>query len=61
MYPALWELRVIPENQSALKFWRKTVAKFTGGNYREEVIPVDYDPGQPTRILLSFDTKHLAI
>ncbi len=57
MHPALWELRVIPENQSALKFWRKAVAKFTGGDYREEVIPVDYDPGQPTRILLTFDTK----
>ena len=30
MHPGRWEVSVIPENKSALSYWRKTISKFTG-------------------------------
>jgi len=29
----LWEITVIPENTTALAFWRKSVSDFTNGQY----------------------------
>ena len=57
MYPGFWEVSVLPENKSALAFWRKTVSGFTGDKYREEIKNVDYDARQPRRYILSFDAK----
>lgn len=54
-HPGPWELTVIPENAPALHFWRKAVGNFTGGNFSEELISVDFDVYQPQRYLLSFD------
>ncbi|HHP7229497.1 MAG TPA: GNAT family N-acetyltransferase [Xenococcaceae cyanobacterium] len=28
-----WQLRVLPENKPALKFWQKTVSSYSGGNF----------------------------
>lgn len=56
MHEGLWEVSVIPENLSALDFWRKTISLFTNGNYTEEVKTIDYDRDQPKRYILSFDT-----
>jgi predicted acetyltransferase len=51
-----WEVSVIPENVSALTFWRKAVSEFTNGNYFEEIKTIDYEQGQQQRYILSFDT-----
>ena len=59
IHPGRWEVSVIPENKSALIFWRKVVSKFTGSCYVEAINDVDYDQNQPKRYVLSFDTKKL--
>lgn len=56
MYQGLWEVSVIPENKSALAFWRKVVSKFTGGLYLEEVKIVDCRGHKAPRYILSFNT-----
>ena len=57
MHPGRWEVSVIPENKSALSFWRKVVSKYTAGIYTEAIKNVDYDENQPKRYILSFDTE----
>ena len=57
--PGAWEISVIPENVTALTFWRKVVSRFTEGRYVEEVKDIDYDKDQPKRSILSFDIKVL--
>jgi len=54
-HPGSWEVTVIPENQRALKFWRKAI----NHNFAEEVKPKKgrVDPDQPNRIFLTFNTK----
>ncbi|WP_454780791.1 GNAT family N-acetyltransferase [Legionella sp. WA2022007384] len=54
-HPGHWEVSVIPENQIAYKFWRKTISEYTKNQYSDEIVIVDYDPAQPKRILFSFD------
>lgn len=54
MHPGFWEVTVIPENKLALSFWRKTISKFTHGNYTENVKEVDYDQHQPKRYFFNF-------
>src|SRR5207253_976235 len=49
MHPGHWEVSVIPENKSALAFWRRVISKFTAGNYAEVIKKVDYDEHQPKR------------
>ncbi|MCP0912873.1 MULTISPECIES: GNAT family N-acetyltransferase [Legionella] len=57
MHQGAWEISVLPENQRALSFWRKTISNFTGGSYYEELKHVDYDPSQPKRIIFCFNTN----
>lgn len=52
----LWEVLVIPENEKALRFWRRAISRFTDGHYTEEIIKVDFDPDQPNRIVFKFDS-----
>ncbi len=54
-----WEVSAIPENTPAVKFWRKTIAKVTSGNYQEDSKKVDYDDDQPNRIVFSFDSQNI--
>ena len=56
MYPGLWEVSVIPENKHGLVFWRKTIARFTAGNYQEEIKTINYDTQQPQRIIFRFES-----
>ncbi len=58
-HPGTWEVSVIPENVSALTFWRKVVSEFTNGKYFEEIKTIDYEQGQKQRYILSFDTTTL--
>lgn len=57
MHPGFWEVLVIPENKSALAFWRKTIAGFTNGGFKEEIKTVDFDRDQPKRYIFSFEVK----
>ena len=56
MHPGCWEVSVIPENKSALSFWRNVVSKYTEGIYTETIKNVDYDENQPKRYILTFET-----
>jgi predicted acetyltransferase len=56
-HPGKWEVSVIPENERALIFWRKTINHFTEGNYQEAIKDIDYDKSQPKRYILSFDAN----
>lgn len=55
-HPGLWEVSVIPENISALAFWRKSISNYTFSKYKEKIKIVDFDLQQPKRIILSFNT-----
>lgn len=55
-YPGRWEVSILPENKDGLSFWRKTISVYTDGKY-SEVLKIDYDPYQPNRIILNFETK----
>lgn len=55
-HPGYWEVSVIPENKSALAFWREVISAYTGKAYREEIRIIDYDTNQPQRYFLSFNT-----
>jgi len=57
IHPGRWEVAVVPENKSALAFWRKTISAFTNGLYSETEKKIDYDVDQPKRIILNFDTN----
>lgn len=54
-FPGKWEVSVIPENKSALKFWQRTIADYTGGQYQELRKTIDYDKDQPQRIIFMFE------
>ena len=56
-HPGLWEVSVIPENQAALLFWRKTIREYTSHHYREEIKIIDYDQHQKKRIIFTFESK----
>jgi predicted acetyltransferase len=60
MYQGLWEVSVIPENKSALVFWRRAVSKFTEDQYLEELKMVEGRGHKALRYILSFNSaKHL--
>lgn len=57
-YPACWELSVIPENKTALSFWRNAISTFTQGHYAEEMRTIPQPGKQPKqRIVFNFDTR----
>ena len=51
-----WEVSVIPENNSALSFWRKAITTFTNGQFTAEIKEVDFDPDQPMRYIFCFES-----
>lgn len=53
--PGAWEVTVIPENQSALKFWQATISKALGKEVKPSLIDVDFDEHQPRRVLFRFN------
>lgn len=57
-HPGVWEITVIPENQRALQFWRKSITATVNHNFVEEIKLKKgrSDPDQPNRIFLTFDT-----
>lgn len=53
-FPGVWEVSVIPENNKALRFWRRSIVQYSQGHYSEDIKSVDYDPHQPQRIVFRF-------
>jgi len=49
-FPGKWEVAEIPENVSAIRFWRKVIAAHTGGQYEETI---DIDWGGPVQRFVS--------
>ncbi|MCP5369392.1 MAG: phosphotransferase [Rickettsiaceae bacterium] len=58
LHPGKWEVSVIPENISALKFWENTISKFTANVFEKETKLIDFDKDQPKRIIFSFDSEN---
>lgn len=59
-YPAIWEVPVIPENQSALKFWNKTIGHYMQNQYQLDTKLARPGQTQPYRIIFTFDTTKKA-
>jgi predicted acetyltransferase len=55
-YQGFWEVSVIPENKSALPFWRKVISIFIKGQYLEEIKVVTFYGPEVQRYILSFNT-----
>ncbi|MBK2005408.1 GNAT family N-acetyltransferase [Francisella noatunensis subsp. orientalis] len=58
MHTGRWEVSVIPNNQSALKFWEKSISEFTYGAFNRKIKEVTYDEHCPRRIIFEFDTQN---
>lgn len=58
MHPGTWEVSVIPNNKSALKFWEIAISEFTGGIFNKQIKDVTYDEHCPRRIIFEFDTQN---
>jgi predicted acetyltransferase/RimJ/RimL family protein N-acetyltransferase len=58
MHPGKWEVSVIPNNKSALKFWEKAISEFTSGTFNKRIKEVTYDEHYPRRIIFEFDTQN---
>lgn len=58
MHPGRWEVSVIPNNKSALKFWEKSISEFTYGAFNRKIKEVTYDEHCPRRIIFEFDTQN---
>jgi predicted acetyltransferase len=37
-HPGAWQVSEIPQNQAAVAFWRKVVARYSGGNFEEQLL-----------------------
>lgn len=59
MHPGMWEVSVIPNNKSALKFWEKAISEFTGMAFNKQIKEVAYDEHCPRRIIFEFDTQNI--
>ncbi len=59
MHPGMWEVSVIPNNKSALKFWEKSISDFTYGAFSKQSKEVAYDEHCPRRIIFEFDTQNI--
>ena len=57
MHPGTWEVSVIPQNKSALKFWEKGIREFTCGAFNKQIKEVAYDEHCPRRIIFEFNTQ----
>lgn len=44
-FPGLWELRVLPENEPAIAFWREVIDSVAGDAFLEMLTYVDKDGG----------------
>lgn len=58
MHHGKWEVSVIPNNKSALKFWEKAISEFTGGIFNKQIKNVTYDEHCPRRVIFDFDTQN---
>jgi predicted acetyltransferase/RimJ/RimL family protein N-acetyltransferase len=58
MHPGMWEVSVIPNNKSALRFWGKSISEFTYGAFNKQIKEVAYDDKAPRRIIFEFDTQN---
>lgn len=58
MYPGMWEVSIIPNNKSALKFWERVISEFTYGAFNKQIKEVTYDKHCPRRIIFEFDTQN---
>ncbi|MDF3047207.1 MAG: acetyltransferase [Candidatus Midichloriaceae bacterium] len=58
MHPGTWEVSVIPDNKTALKFWEKAISKFNCGAFNKQIKEVVYDEHCPRRIIFEFDTQN---
>ncbi len=58
MHPGTWEVSVIPNNKSALKFWEKSISEVTYGAFNKQIKEVTYDEHCPRRIIFEFDTQN---
>lgn len=58
MHPGMWEVSVIPNNKSALKFWEKAISEFTSGTFNKQIKEFAYDEHCPRRIIFEFDTQN---
>lgn len=58
MHPGRWEVSVIPNNKSALKFWEKSISEFTYGAFDRKIKEVTYDEHCPRRIIFEFDMQN---
>lgn len=58
LHPGKWELSVIPENTSALKFWENNISKFTANIFEKETKLIEFDKDQPKRIIFSFNSEN---
>ena len=58
MHSGKWEVSVIPNNKSALKFWEKAISEFTSGTFNKQIKEVTYDEHCPRRIIFEFDTQN---
>lgn len=56
MHEGRWEISVIPENTTAIRFWNNVVAKYTNNEYVKETKIVDYDNFQRNREVFVFNT-----
>ncbi len=57
LHPGQWEVSVIPENISALKFWEHTITKFTDNRFSKDAKLIDFDKQQPNRIIYTFTSN----
>lgn len=58
MHSGRWEVSVIPNNKSALKFWEKAISEFACGTFNKKIKNVTYDEHCPRRIIFEFDTQN---
>lgn len=56
-HPGSWEVTVIPENQTALSFWQKTISYYMQEQYQGETKHIRPGQAQPYRVVFTFDTR----
>ena len=56
-YPGIWEVPVIPENQSALKFWHKAIGHYMQNQYQASTKLARPGQVQPYRVIFTFNTQ----